>query len=321
MEGMNLFNASVRKCIETQLDRGQKNFIIFPFGDIGMRIKTFLNDAYGIQERLIIDNHLCKYNSRIKPIGILASDKYQNACVILASTNAKIYQQLKKELLSYIKPEQIAELNFERGGVESRKREQRFERKTITGETVSTTIGKYSYGSLLPQDFDPLIESVGSYSSFAPGTTVAANHATEYITTHPMMYAHSPNLEIPVTKKYEEAKHPGHIDGIQPRGYVRKRTRCKIGNDVWLGQNVIICNGANIGNGVIAAAGAIITKDVPDYAFVAGVPARIIRYRFSKEQIAALNRIAWWDWSDDKIRDCYDDFYLPVEEFIKKYDV
>lgn len=72
--------------------------------------------------------------------------------------------------------------------------------------------------------------------------------------------------------------------------------RSRIGNDVWLGRNVIVTNYANIGNGVIAGAGTIITKDVPDYAFVVGAPARIIRYRYSPEEIAALNKIAWWDW-------------------------
>lgn len=82
---------------------------------------------------------------------------------------------------------------------------------------------------------------------------------------------------------------------------------------------MIITNGANIGNGVIAGANAVITKDVPDYAVV-GCPARIIRYRYEKHQIEALNRITWWDWRDDEIRDRYDDFFLPIEDFIEKYD-
>lgn len=86
-----------------------------------------------------------------------------------------------------------------------------------------------------------------------------------------------------------------------------------------VGENVIITNYSNIGNGVIAGAGSIITKDVPDYAIVVGTPARIIGYRFSKNQIAALNEIKWWDWSDEEIRARYEDFYLPVEKFIEKY--
>lgn len=89
---------------------------------------------------------------------------------------------------------------------------------------------------------------------------------------------------------------------------------------MWLGRNVIITNGANIGNGVIAGAGAVITKDIPDYAVVVGVPARIIYYRYNETQIEALNRIKWWDWTDEEIRERFEDFYIHIDEFIKKYD-
>ncbi len=108
--------------------------------------------------------------------------------------------------------------------------------------------------------------------------------------------------------------------GVIPKGERHKERRITVGNDVWLGRNVIITNYANIGDGVIAAAGAIITKDVPDFAIVAGVPARILKYRFSPEEIRELKRIAWWNWEDDKIREYYDDFFLPVEEFIRKHN-
>ncbi len=63
----------------------------------------------------------------------------------------------------------------------------------------------------------------------------------------------------------------------------------------------------------------VVKKDVPDYAVVAGVPARIIRYRYLPHQIKALNKIAWWDWTDEKIRECYDDFFENVDVFIKKH--
>ena len=69
---------------------------------------------------------------------------------------------------------------------------------------------------------------------------------------------------------------------------------------------------------VRAAAGAIITKDVPDYAIVAGVPAKIIGYRFKEDQIEKLNKIEWWNWSDQKINECYEDF-LDIEIFINKH--
>ncbi len=110
-----------------------------------------------------------------------------------------------------------------------------------------------------------------------------------------------------------------YFPGMKPRRGPHKAKRITIGNDVWLGKNVIITNGANIGDGVIAGAGAVITKDVPDYAIVGGVPAKLIRWRYTKEQIAKLKAIAWWDWPDEKIRECYDDFYLTIEDFLGKH--
>jgi acetyltransferase-like isoleucine patch superfamily enzyme len=70
---------------------------------------------------------------------------------------------------------------------------------------------------------------------------------------------------------------------------------CKIGNDVWIGARAIILSGVTIGDGVIVGAGSVVTKDVPAYAIVAGVPARVLRYRFKPDQIIALQAIKWWD--------------------------
>lgn len=74
-----------------------------------------------------------------------------------------------------------------------------------------------------------------------------------------------------------------------------------IGNEVWIGQDVIIKQGVTIGNGAVIGARAVVTKDVPPYAVVAGVPARIVKYRFEQEKIEFLQTIQWWDWSLEKI--------------------
>ena len=68
-------------------------------------------------------------------------------------------------------------------------------------------------------------------------------------------------------------------------------------NDVWVGHGATIMSGVTLHNGCVVAAGAVVTKDVPPYAIVGGNPAKIIRYRFAEETIAALHKIAWWDWS------------------------
>ena len=71
---------------------------------------------------------------------------------------------------------------------------------------------------------------------------------------------------------------------------------CIIGNDVWVGSGVTINRRVCVGNGAILASGAVVTKDVPDYAIVGGVPAKVIKYRFPKEIINRLLAVAWWDW-------------------------
>jgi acetyltransferase-like isoleucine patch superfamily enzyme len=68
-----------------------------------------------------------------------------------------------------------------------------------------------------------------------------------------------------------------------------------IKNDVWIGANSVIMPGVTIGNGAIVGAGAVVTKNVPDYAIVAGIPATIIKYRFSEETVKKLLDLKWWD--------------------------
>jgi virginiamycin A acetyltransferase len=92
-----------------------------------------------------------------------------------------------------------------------------------------------------------------------------------------------------------------------------------IGHDCWIGANAVILPGIRIGNGAIVGAGSVVTHDVPPYAVVAGVPARLLRYRYSREQIEKLKKIAWWNWSDEKITENVDYFYGKVEDFIEKF--
>lgn len=108
-------------------------------------------------------------------------------------------------------------------------------------------------------------------------------------------------------------QHPLHMISTSPKLYrnvlaeggafmdMPKRTT--IGHDVWIGSNAIILGGVTIGNGAVIGAGAIVTKDVPAYAIVIGVPARIIRYRFDETIIKNITKSGWYNWSDNQIKE------------------
>jgi len=92
-----------------------------------------------------------------------------------------------------------------------------------------------------------------------------------------------------------------------------------IGNDVWIGMGAFIMPGITIGNGVTIAANAVVTKNIPDYTVVAGVPAEIIKTKHDTKTIEILNNIAWWNWGEKLIKERIVDFHFSTEEFIKKY--
>lgn len=94
--------------------------------------------------------------------------------------------------------------------------------------------------------------------------------------------------------------------------------KATIGHDVWIGHGAVIMPGVTIGDGAIVGANAVVTKDVPPFAVVAGVSAKILKYRFPKEIQKALKDIAWWDWEHEIIKERFDDL-KDIREFIYKY--
>lgn len=298
----------ITDCIERIFEGGEelsKKIIVFPCGDIGIQVVNILKNIYFVEPAYLIDNHKCKYTDHIYDISYLKNIQTQDYVLFLASDNLDIYKDLKESVEPYFPPERIIELK-------SMKQAHLIPK-------YKTEIGRCNTGPICHNH--RWIKSIGSFCSFAEGVDFVGNHEFRYLTTHSLIYSGKNMEDYDIS--YEVLKGEDfYIPGIEPKGeMIKKQRRATIGNDVWLGRNVIVTNSANIGNGVIAAAGAVITKDVPDYAVVAGVPARIIRYRYTPEQINALNKIAWWNWTDDEIRERYDDFYLPIEEFIEKYKI
>ena len=98
-----------------------------------------------------------------------------------------------------------------------------------------------------------------------------------------------------------------------------KKQHIKVGHDVWIGARATILPNVTIGNGATILAGAVVSDDVPEYAIVGGVPAKVLNFKYEVDVIQKLNLIAWWNWDNVKIKATVNDFYLPIEEFIKKH--
>lgn len=109
------------------------------------------------------------------------------------------------------------------------------------------------------------------------------------------------------------------FQGKDFKGKMKRRGQIIIQNDCWIANSVTIMGGVTVHNGAIIAAGSVITKDVPAYAIVGGNPARIIKYRFDEDQIFKLQKIAWWDWDQEKIKMNAELFHGDVSLFIAEH--
>ena len=101
----------------------------------------------------------------------------------------------------------------------------------------------------------------------------------------------------------------------------RRKHQVTVGHDVWIGHGVTVLPNVTIGTGAAIGAGAVVSKDVPAFAVVAGVPAKIIRYRFDEATQERLLRLAWWNWDRRQLEAALPDFRdLGMEDFLTKYE-
>lgn len=169
--------------------------------------------------------------------------------------------------------------------------------RKIYRDTYDIDVGVGTYGC-----FTSGIRShckIGNYCSIAPGVQrLVGNHPFTEVSTHPLFYKREfGNVE---TTRYDYHS-------------------LVIGNDVWIGVNAIITSSCTfIGNGAVIGAGAVVTHNVPDYAIVVGVPAKVIKYRFDKNTINELLEIKWWDRNPIELREIAK-YSSNINEFIERY--
>ena len=139
-----------------------------------------------------------------------------------------------------------------------------------------------------PVNHDKLV--IGKFCSIACGAKfifTSANHTLKSLSTYP----------FPIFFEEWGMDSTNIADAWDNKGDI------VIGNDVWIGYEAVILSGVTVGDGAIIGTRAVVTKDVPPYTIVGGVPARHIRRRFDEETVAKLMELKWWEWSDEKIKE------------------
>lgn len=160
-------------------------------------------------------------------------------------------------------------------------------------------LGDYSYISG-PRSYVEAAR-IGKFCSIARQVVIGpGDHDLAGVTTHPFRLS------------------PDYGGLVETGTALEQKDPPVIGNDVWIGINAIVMRGVTIGDGAIVAANSVVTRDVPPYAIVGGVPAKFIRHRFPPEIVADLQKIRWWDWPESKLKQCIPDFDHP-EEFTRRH--
>lgn len=176
------------------------------------------------------------------------------------------------------------------------------------GERVilrDVVVGDFTY---IERHSEGIYADIGKFCSISSNVRInALEHPMERATTHKLTYR--PNEYF-------------FFHGVDQDFRARRQAkRVTIGHDVWIGHGAVIMPAVKIGNGAVIGANAVVTKDVPPYAIIAGVPAKFLRWRFMESIITRLENLKWWDWSHETLASAVPDIQaLQIEEFLDKWE-
>jgi acetyltransferase-like isoleucine patch superfamily enzyme len=169
-------------------------------------------------------------------------------------------------------------------------------------KVFDSIIGDYTYIS--PNSKISYTE-IGKFCSIGPNFLSGWGiHPTNGISTSPIFYSTLKQCGVTLSEANK----------------IIERKPIKIGNDVFIGANVTVLDGVTIGDGAIIGAGAVVSKNLPPYSISVGSPIQILRFRFTEKQISKLQKIKWWDFNEDQLKDV-EKLFFDIDKFIERYEI
>lgn len=181
--------------------------------------------------------------------------------------------------------------------------------QNVIHSNVNIVNSKIGYATYIGKNSQLPNTIIGAYCSIANNVKVISDThpSSKYVSTHPAFFSLLKQAGFTFVKKqlFNEKLYFDEISEID----------VKIGNDVWIGANVILIGGVEIEDGAIIATGSLVSKNVKSYDIVGGIPAKVIRSRFKVEQIEILNKFKWWNRSPEWLK-IHADLFSDIEELI-----